>query len=112
MEAVKKNQEYTLHYTRETTGEVIEKKVNARELFRRITETNWDYAEPGALFWDRITSWNLLSNTKEFSYAGVNPCAEEPLPAGGSCLLGSVNLAEFVQNPFTEEAFFDFEGLK
>ena len=112
MEAVKKNQEYTLHYTRETTGEVTEKKVNARELFRRITETNWDYAEPGALFWDRITSWNLLSNTKEFSYAGVNPCAEEPLPAGGSCLLGSVNLAEFVQNPFTEEAFFDFEGLK
>ena len=112
MEAVKKNAEYTLHYTRETTGEVIEKKVNARELFRRITETNWDYAEPGALFWDRITSWNLLSNTKEFSYAGVNPCAEEPLPAGGSCLLGSVNLAEFVQNPFTDEAFFDFEGLK
>ena len=112
MEAVKKNEEYILHYTRETTGEVIEKKVNARELFRRITETNWDYAEPGALFWDRITSWNLLSNTKEFSYAGVNPCAEEPLPAGGSCLLGSVNLAEFVQNPFTDEAFFDFEGLK
>lgn len=112
MEAVKKNGEYTLHYTRETTGEVIEKKINARELFRRITETNWDYAEPGALFWDRITSWNLLSNTKEFSYAGVNPCAEEPLPAGGSCLLGSVNLAEFVQNPFTEEAVFDFEGLK
>ena len=112
MEAVKKNAEYTLHYTRETTGEVIEKKVNARELFRRITETNWDYAEPGALFWDRITSWINLSNTKEFSYAGVNPCAEEPLPAGGSCLLGSVNLAEFVQNPFTDEAFFDFEGLK
>lgn len=112
MEAVKKNAEYTLHYTREATGEVIEKTVNARELFRRITETNWDYAEPGALFWDRITSWNLLSNTKEFSYAGVNPCAEEPLPAGGSCLLGSVNLSAFVQNPFTEEAFFDFEGFK
>ena len=112
MEAVKNSEEYTLHYTRETTEELVEKKVNARELFRRITETNWDYAEPGALFWDRITSWNLLSNTEEFSYAGVNPCAEEPLPAGGSCLLGSVNLAEFVQNPFTEEAFFDFEGLK
>ena len=112
MEAVKKNEEYLLHYTRETTGEVIEKRVNARELFRRITETNWDYAEPGALFWDRITGWNLLSNTKEFSYAGVNPCAEEPLPAGGSCLLGSVNLAQFVENPFTDEAFFDFDGFK
>ena len=112
MEAVKNNQPYTLHYTRETTGEVIEKTINARELFRRITETNWDYAEPGALFWDRITGWSLLSNTPEFTYAGVNPCAEEPLPAGGSCLLGSINLSEFVINPFTEEATFDFEGLK
>ena len=112
MEAVKKNEDYLLHYTRETTGEVIEKKVNARELFRRITETNWDYAEPGALFWDRVESWNLLSNTKEFSYAGVNPCAEEPLPAGGSCLLGSMNLSAFVKNPFTDEAYFDFDEFK
>ena len=112
MEAVKKNEDYLLHYTRETTGEVIEKKVNARDLFRRITETNWDYAEPGALFWDRVESWNLLSNTKEFSYAAVNPCAEEPLPAGGSCLLGSMNLSAFVKNPFTDEAYFDFDEFK
>lgn len=112
MEAIKKNEEYCLHYTRQETGEVIERMVNARELFHRITETNWDYAEPGALFWDRITGWNLLSNTKEFSYAGVNPCAEEPLPAGGSCLLGSINLSAFVENPFTEEAYFDFEEFK
>lgn len=112
MEAVKKNEEYRLHYTREVTGQVIERMVNARELFHRITETNWDYAEPGALFWDRITGWNLLSNTKEFSYAGVNPCAEEPLPAGGSCLLGSINLSAFVENPFTDEAYFDFEEFK
>lgn len=112
MEAVKKNQEYRLHYTREVTGQVIERMVNARELFHRIIETNWDYAEPGALFWNRITGWNLLSNTKEFSYAGVNPCAEEPLPAGGSCLLGSMNLSAFVENPFTEDAYFDFEEFK
>lgn len=112
MEAVKKNQEYRLHYTRKVTGQVIERMVNARELFHRIIETNWDYAEPGALFWDRITGWNLLSNTKEFSYAGVNPCAEEPLPAGGSCLLGSMNLSAFVENPFTEDAYFDFEEFK
>lgn len=112
MEAVKENKDYLLHYTREVTGEVIEKTVNARELFRRIAETNWDYAEPGALFWDRITGWNLLSNTEDFVYAGVNPCAEEPLPAGGSCLLGSVNLAEFVENAFTDTAFFDFDSFK
>lgn len=112
MEAVKNDQEYTLHYTRETTGEVIEKKVQARELFRKITDTNWDYGEPGALFWDRITGWSLLSNTDTFTYAGVNPCAEEPLPAGGSCLLGSINLSAFVRDPFSEHPYFDFDGLK
>ena len=112
MEAVKNNENYTLHYTREATGEEIEKVVNARDLFHKIAETNWDYAEPGALFWDRISEWNLLSNTEDFSYAGVNPCAEEPLPAGGSCLLGSINLSAFVTDPFTDNARFDFEGLK
>lgn len=112
MQAVKKNQPYTLNYTRLETGEQITKEVNAKELFHKIAETNWDFAEPGALFWDTIRSWNLLSNTKEFEYAGVNPCAEEPLPAGGSCLLGSLNLTNFVNDPFTESAAFDFDGFK
>lgn len=112
MEAVKENGNFRLHYRREETGQLIEKTVRARDLFHHIAETNWDYAEPGALFWDRIQSWNLLSNTRDFSYAGVNPCAEEPLPAGGSCLLGSINLAEFVLNPFTENASFDFSTFK
>ncbi|HIX77493.1 MAG TPA: adenosylcobalamin-dependent ribonucleoside-diphosphate reductase [Candidatus Fusicatenibacter merdavium] len=112
MEAVKNDKPYRLHYIREATGETIEKEINARELFRHIAEVNWDYGEPGALFWDRVREWNLLSDTKEFSFAGVNPCAEEPLPAGGSCLLGSLNLSEFVKDPFTEYASFDFDGLK
>lgn len=112
MQAVKENQPFHLQYTRETTGEEIEKFVSAKEMFHHIAETNWDFAEPGALFWDRVKNWNLLSNTKEFSYAGVNPCAEEPLPAGGSCLLGSINLAEFVDNPFTENAAFNFDSFK
>ncbi len=112
MEAVKNNQMYRLHYIREATGETIEKEINARELFRHIAEVNWDYGEPGALFWDRVCEWNLLSNTKEFQFAGVNPCAEEPLPAGGSCLLGSLNLSEFVRDAFTDHASFDFDGLK
>ena len=64
-------------------------------MFHKMCEMNWDYAEPGMLFWDRINNWNLLSCDDEFEYAGTNPCAEEPLPAGGSCLLGSINLAEF-----------------
>lgn len=112
MEAVRNDEDYTLKYVREVTGEEIKKTVNARELFRKIAETNWDYAEPGALFWDRVENWNLLSNTEEFKYAGVNPCAEEPLPAGGSCLLGSINLSQFVENEFTDNAAFDYDGFR
>lgn len=112
MEAVKENKPFELYFKRQATGEEIRVEVNAREIFRHIAEVNWDYAEPGALFWDRVKEWNLLSNTKEFSYAGVNPCAEEPLPAGGSCLLGSINLSEFVRQPFTDQASFDYEGFK
>jgi ribonucleoside-diphosphate reductase alpha chain len=96
LEAVKNNSEYTLKYTRNETGEELTKTINAKELFNKFAKMNWDYAEPAMLFWNRIENWNLLSNTKEFKYAGTNPCAEEPLPAGGSCLLGSINLAEFV----------------
>lgn len=112
MEAVKARQQFRLHYTRKETGQVIESLVNAADIFRLVAETNWDYAEPGALFWDRICQWNLLANTKEFAFAGVNPCAEEPLPAGGSCLLGSLNLANFVRAPFTDKALFDFAEFR
>ena len=79
-------------------------------LMHKLAENNWDYAEPGILYWDNINKNNLLSEyikNGEFEYAGVNPCAEEPLPAGGSCLLGAINLSEFVLSPFTDDAIFD-----
>ena len=97
MEAVENDGDFVLSFTREETNEVIERTIKARELFRKMCEMNWDYAEPGMLFWDRIENYNLLSEDENFHYAGTNPCAEEPLPAGGSCLLGSLNLAEFVK---------------
>ena len=74
MDAVKNNAEYTLSFTREETGEKIEKVVNAKDVFRKLCVANWDFAEPGILFWDAIEEWNLLSNNDEFKYAGVNPC--------------------------------------
>ena len=107
MKAVVKGETLILKFVTDT-GETITKEVEAYPIFRKLAQMNWDYAEPGILFWDRITSWNLLSNNKEFSYAGVNPCAEEPLPAGGSCLLGSINLAEFV----TKERKLDLSSLR
>jgi len=88
---------HVLSFKRPESGENIHREVSAADVFRSLAEMNWQYAEPGVLFWDRIKNWNLLSNTPDFDYAGVNPCAEEPLPAGGSCLLGSLNLSEFVK---------------
>ena len=108
MMAVKNKQPFTLSFTREETGETITKEVDAYSLFHKLCEMNWDYAEPGMLFWDRIENWNLLSCDNDFHYAGTNPCAEEPLPAGGSCLLGSINLSEFV----TANKTFDFDEFK
>lgn len=75
MNAVKNNEEYTLAFIREETGEVISKKVNAKDVFMKLAELNWRVAEPGILYWDRITDYNLLSEDSEFEYAGVNPCA-------------------------------------
>ena len=89
---------HKLTFVREETGEEIVKEVYAPDIFRKICESNWDYAEPGFLYWDRIKSHNLLAEDPNFEYAGVNPCAEEPLPAGGSCLLGSLNLSAFVED--------------
>ncbi len=109
MEAVEKGEEYTLSFTVEATGEVIEKKVDAREMFRTLAKNNWNMAEPGILFQDKINSWHLMSEDDTFAYAGVNPCAEEPLPAFGSCNLASINLGEFVKHPFTKYARFAFE---
>ena len=107
MAAVKNKTPFTLSFTRLETGETITKEIDAYEMFHKMCEMNWDYAEPGMLFWDRINNWNLLSCDDEFEYAGTNPCAEEPLPAGGSCLLGSINLAEFAC-----DTGFDFENFK
>ena len=97
MKAVIEGLQFVTEFLEEDTGEVITKEIDARKLFKELARQNWKFAEPGILFWDRISKWNLLSEDEEFEYAGTNPCAEEPLPAGGSCLLGSLILPTFVE---------------
>ncbi|MGL6107782.1 adenosylcobalamin-dependent ribonucleoside-diphosphate reductase [Romboutsia sp.] len=112
MKAVLNKEEYSCRFVVENTNEEVIKKVNAYELFMKLVSNNWDYAEPGILFWDNIEKNHLLSEDSNFKYSGVNPCAEEPLPAGGSCLLGSINLAEFIVEPFTDNSIFDIKKFK
>ncbi|CEH34948.1 adenosylcobalamin-dependent ribonucleoside-diphosphate reductase [Romboutsia lituseburensis] len=112
MKAVEHKKTYECKFEIQETKETIIKKVDAYKLFMKLIKNNWDFAEPGILFWDNIEKNHLLSEDKNFKYAGVNPCAEEPLPAGGSCLLGSINLAEFIVESFTENAIFDIKKFK
>lgn len=73
MRAVKNGEMYTLTFTVESTGEKIEKEINAKELFNKLAKSNWNMAEPGTLFWDRINNWHLMSEDENFEYVGVNP---------------------------------------
>lgn len=96
MRSLDKDETWTMTYKRDETKHTTVRKRKSRNIFTNLCYNTWDTGEPGILFWDRIKDWNLVSEHPEFEYAGVNPCAEEPLPAGGSCLLGALNLAAFV----------------
>lgn len=74
MQAVVDDKDWVMEYTRKETGETITKTAKAKDIFHLLCQNNWDYAEPGILFWDRIENWNLLSEDDDFHYAGTNPC--------------------------------------
>ena len=109
MRAVENDEDWVLHF--ETENDRMEEVVKAKEVFQLLCKNNWNFAEPGILYWSRIEDYNLLSKDWEFKYAGVNPCAEEPLPNGGSCLLGSINLSAYVVE-YEGKGYFDIPAFK
>ena len=111
IKAVKNNTKYPCKFTLED-GSVICKYIDANKIMDKLALNNHRMGEPGILYWDKIQNYNLMQHFEDFSYAGVNPCAEEPLPAGGSCLLGAINLSEFIVDPFTPSARFDFDEFE
>jgi ribonucleoside-diphosphate reductase alpha chain len=104
MTAVSEDQDWTLQFQGKTY-----RTLRARALFDTIMRSTYDYAEPGVIFIDRVNQNNNLSYCETIS--ATNPCGEQPLPPYGACLLGSINLAKLVRNPFEEDAHLDLEAL-
>ncbi|SFJ35164.1 adenosylcobalamin-dependent ribonucleoside-diphosphate reductase [Jannaschia pohangensis] len=104
MEAVAANADWHLVF-----GGQTRRTIRARDLWDAIMRATYDYAEPGVIFIDRINATNNLAYAE--TIAATNPCGEQPLPPYGACLLGSVNLAQLVADPFTDDATLDTDAL-
>jgi len=104
MEAVKADGDWDLVFE-----DKVYRTVQARELWNRIMRATYDYAEPGVIFIDRINQANNLNYCE--TIAATNPCGEQPLPPYGACLLGSINMARLVTDPFEEAAALDVTAL-
>ena len=114
MQAVVDGQPYTQQYPIDATEPLVKKEIDASALWKKIVHNAWKSAEPGVLFWDTIIKESVPDCYADLGYRTVstNPCGEIPLCPYDSCRLLAINLYSYVVNPFTPEAYFDFDLFK
>lgn len=114
MNAVTVGKKYTQQYPINSDNPKYTKEIDARKLWKKIVHNAWKSAEPGILFWDTIIKESVPDCYADLGYKTVstNPCGEIPLCPYDSCRLLAINLYSYVENPFTEEAAFDFDLFK
>ena len=111
MQAVINGTPYRQQYPIDSPNPTNVKEVNAAELWKKIIHNAWKSAEPGVLFWDTILRESVPDSYADLGFRTVstNPCGEIPLCPYDSCRLLAINLYSYVVNPFTKEAYFDFD---
>jgi ribonucleoside-diphosphate reductase alpha chain len=108
--AIRYSGDFMLYFGSRPSGE-IRRLIKARDVWDTFVEGNYKTAEPGLIFWSRMSKYSP-SNYVDRPISSTNPCAEVPLEDGGACNLGSLNLSRFVANGFTKEAAFEWQKLK
>jgi len=107
MKAADADEEWVMSF--ETPYETIEKKIKARKLLELLAYAAHTMGDPGVMFIDHINDYHFLSEYPDVHFTATNPCGEQPLVPHGSCNLGSINLNAFVRDPFTDQAYYDWE---
>ena len=114
MQAAIEGKPYTQQYPIDSANPMVAKDIDASALWKKIVHNAWKSAEPGVLFWDTIIRESVPDCYADLGFRTVstNPCGEIPLCPYDSCRLLAINLYSYVVNPFTPEAYFDFELFK
>ena len=114
MKAAVENRPYMQQFPIDSKEPTYKKEINASALWKKIVHNAWKSAEPGVLFWDTILRESVPDCYADLGFRTVstNPCGEIPLCPYDSCRLLAINLYSYVVNPFTPDAYFDFEKFK
>ena len=114
MQAAIDDKEYVQQFPVDSDHPDVKKTIRAKDLWEKIVHNAWKSAEPGVLFWDTILKESIPDCYADLGFRTVstNPCGEIPLCPYDSCRLLSINLYSYVVNPFTKDAYFDYELFK